>query len=107
MLGEVCTKWYDLGLELFDTKDERKLGIIEENNKIHGVEKCCTKMFEKWLEYDDAHVSWDILVKAIRKIGLHHLASQIEKLFMCKTMHIIIIIINFSDKYTTVLLLIV
>ena len=78
----VCTRWFDLGLELLDAKDEQKIGIIEASHKMEGVQTCCGKMFETWLLYDNAN--WDQLVKAMRKIGLNHAASEIEKLFKCE-----------------------
>ena len=83
MLPDVCTKWYDLGLELLDPKDDKKLSTIETDSIKEGVEKCCKKMFAEWLNYKN--ISWDKLVQAIRKIGLNHTASQIEKLFEGKT----------------------
>ena len=92
VLLSVCTRWYDLGLELLDPKDEAKLDTIEKDSKIEGVEICCKKMFDKWLEYDN--VSWNQLIQAIRKIGLKHAASEIEKLFKGKIMHMISIIIS-------------
>lgn len=85
MTPSVCTQWYNLGLELLDPKDENKVDIIETNDRIHGVETCCRKMFDEWLKYGNA--SWDQLVQAIRKIGLNHPASEIEKLFKCKANH--------------------
>lgn len=85
MIPSVCTRWYDLGLELLHAKDEKELGTIETNNKIHGVQICCREMFEKWLDYDN--VSWDQLVRAMRNIGLNHAATQIERLFTCKAIY--------------------
>ena len=93
MLPSVSKRWNDLGLELLDPKDEDKLSNIEKDSKLEGVEICCKKMFDKWLEYDN--VSWDQLVQAIRKIGLNHLASEIEKLFKSKIMHMISICIGY------------
>ena len=85
MLPDVCTRWYDLGLELLDPEDENKLSAIETNYRKDGVQICCKEMFDEWLDYDD--VSWDILVQAIRKIKLNHAASKIEKLFESKMIH--------------------
>ena len=79
----VCTEWYDLGLELLDSKNEKVLDIIETNHKIEGVQICCRKMFDEWLKSDN--VSWDKLVAALRKINQHHAASEIEKLFKSQT----------------------
>ena len=82
MIPSVCTRWYDLGLELLHTKDDKELDIIETNDRIAGVQTCCRKMFDKWMDYND--VNWEQLVQAIRKIGLNHTATEIEKLFTCK-----------------------
>ena len=86
MLPDVCTRWYDLGLELLDPEDENKLSAIETDSKAEGVQTCCKKMFDEWLKYED--VSWGKLVKVIRKIKLNHAASKIEKLFKSKSVYI-------------------
>ena len=86
VLRSVSTKWFDLGLELLDPKDEYKVDTIEKNSKSEGVETCCKKMFVEWLKYDNA--SWDQLVRAIRKIGMNYAASEIEKLFKSKSIHV-------------------
>ena len=83
-------RWFDLGLELLDPEDDNKLSAIDANCKIEGVQICCKKLFDEWLEYDN--VSWHILVQAIRKIRLNHTATKIEKLFKSKTMHMYIAI---------------
>ena len=80
MIPSVCSIWYDLGQELLHTEDE--LGIIETNDRKAGVQTCCRKMFDKWLDHDD--VSWNQLVQAMRKIGLNHAVTKIEELFTCK-----------------------
>ena len=80
VLPIVATKWYDLGLELLDPKHERALDIIEENFTC-DVERCCRKMFSKWLETcDDA--SWAHLIEAVRTIELNEVASNIEQLVL-------------------------
>ena len=55
----VATRWYDLGLELLETKHERELDIIEKDSKTEGVNTCCRKMFSKWLESQFDSASWD------------------------------------------------
>ena len=90
----VCTEWYDLGLELLDSKYERELDIIETNHKTQGVQICCRKMFDIWLLKCD-NVSWDKLVAALRKINQHHAASEIEKLFKSKTTGMITVVISY------------
>lgn len=75
----VCTKWYDLGLELLNSKYEKELDTIETDSKAEGSKVCCRKMFNIWLDSDS--VSWGQLVRALRRIEQNHVASEIEKLF--------------------------
>jgi len=72
----VVTKWYDIGLELLDS-NTAALEIIKENNQ-NDPEKCCTGMFNKWLE-SKPDASWNQLIIALRKIELNTAASNIEK----------------------------
>ena len=76
----VATKWYDLGLELLDTKYESALDIIEKDSDCRDVQYCCRKMFSKWLETSD-NANWDKLTEAMRSIGLNGVASKIGPLF--------------------------
>ena len=78
VLLEVATRWYDLGLELFDAKYEKYLEIIDEDNR--SVESCCRKMFSKWLESKQA--SWDQLINALKTIEMDILASKVESLLL-------------------------
>ena len=91
----VCLKWAELGRALLDTRDEMKINIIETNNITRGVETCCRKMFDEWLNYDG--ISWDQLVQALREIGLNYQASEIKKLFKCKTICVIVAIITLAS----------
>ena len=86
----VATRWYDLGLELLETQHERKLEIIEEDNK--EVTKCCRKMFSKWLETQSDNASWDQLILAVKNIELNDVANDIEQLLL-------------QGEYVTVLLI--
>ena len=77
----VATRWYDLGLELLETKHERELDTIEKDSKAEGAKTCCRKMFSKWLETrDDA--SWDQLIQAVKNIEVNNVASDIEQLLL-------------------------
>jgi len=80
VLPLVCTRWYDLGLELLDPKYEGELDTIEKDNKLEGAKTCCQKMFNLWLENQSDTASWDQLIKCVRKIQMNHAASEIEKL---------------------------
>ena len=76
----VATKWYDLGLELLETKHERELDTIEKDNKVEGTKTCCRKMFSKWLETQSDSASWDQLIQAVKNIELDSVANDIEQL---------------------------
>ena len=79
----VAKKWYQLGLELLQTKYEEELCIIEEDCKGTDMKKCCRKMFEKWLETrQDA--SWSQLIYAVKNIELINAAARIEKFIQGK-----------------------
>ena len=89
----VATRWYDLGLELLETKHERELDTIEKDSKVEGAKTCCRKMFSKWLETQSDNASWDQLIQAVKNIELNNVASDIEQLLLqgeCVTNKIII-----------------
>ena len=79
----VATRWYDLGLELLETKYAMtKLEIIQADNR-NDVSKCCTQMFKKWLE-TQTDASWSQLVQAVKSIELNDVAASIEQFIQGK-----------------------
>ena len=78
----VATRWYDLGLELLETKHERELDTIEKDSKVEGTKTCCRKMLSKWLESQSDSASWDQLIQAIKNIELNNVANDIEQLLL-------------------------
>ena len=74
-------RWYDLGLELLETKHERELDIIETNYRNDAV-TCCRKMFSKWLETQSDSASWDQLIQAVKSIEVNNVANDIEQLLL-------------------------
>ena len=78
----VAPRWYDLGLELLETKHERELDIIETNYRNDAV-TCCRKMFSKWLETQSGDsASWDQLIQAVKSIEVNNVANDIEQLLL-------------------------
>ena len=75
----VSGKWHDLGLELLEQEDEEKLNEIESNNP-SDTNKCCTKMFQWWLDKYADKATWNQLIKALREVELSSLATRIEKM---------------------------
>ena len=72
---EASIKWHDLGLELLEPEDERKLNEIQYSSH-RDVSERCKQMFQLWLERcPDA--TWEHLIQALREVGLNHLATTI------------------------------
>ena len=76
----VAARWYDLGLELLETRYERELENIEKDNKVDGTKTCCRKMFIKWLETQPGSASWGQLIEAVAIIKLNDVVTDIEQL---------------------------
>jgi len=74
----IASKWYDVGLELLDQKDERALGIIKKNNA-GNFSECCAEMMKLWL-HRQPHATWNQLIEALKASGieLNNTASEIE-----------------------------
>ena len=74
---DITGKWHDIGVELFDVEDERKLNTIKIDYS-RDTNKCTAEMLLLWLERKDA--SWNRLLEALRapNIKLEALASKIE-----------------------------
>ena len=77
----VAAKWYELGLELLETKHEAELDVIETNSKDDAI-KCCRKMFSKWLQLQSHRATWNRLIQAIKNIQLNSVASKVEELLL-------------------------
>ena len=78
----VADKWYDIGLELLEQKDERAVNIIKKNNA-GNVTECCTEMLELWLNRQP-NATWNQLIKALKAPGieLNSAASKIEEMLL-------------------------
>ena len=89
----VSPRWYDLGLELLETKHERELDIIETNYR-NDVVTSCRKMLSKWLETQSDSASWDQLIQAVKSIEMNDVANDIEQLLLQGMLLIYCIISN-------------
>ena len=76
----VATRWYDLGLELLETKHDNEIEIIDTNYS--DMVTCCRKMLSKWLETQSDSASWDQLIQAVKNIELNNVVSDIEQLLL-------------------------
>ena len=75
---EVSPKWKDLGIQLLNAEQAKKLDVIQANHP-GDTEKCCTAMFNYWLQVDIT-ASWDKLITALQRIGHDVLANKIKKM---------------------------
>ena len=82
MRESVGVKWFDLGLELLDDDDFKELNIIRAEHP-SDYNKCCTKMFQFWLNTQPT-ASWNQLIKALRQesTDLDTLANKIEQMLL-------------------------
>jgi len=86
----VADKWYDIGLELLEQKDEQTIKMIKRNNS-GNVAECCTEMLELWLNRQP-NATWNQLIKGLRAPGieLNSTASKIEKMLLSEGNNIIV-----------------
>ena len=76
----VSSKWQDLGLELLEPEDEKSLNEISFNNP-SDVSECCKEMFQLWLR-KCTNATWNVLIQALKEIGLNNLATTIEGMLL-------------------------
>ena len=76
--ADIASKWYDIGLELFDVEDEPMLSTIESSYS-GDVNKCTIEMLQLWRTLKP-NASWGQVLEAFRKpnIGLDDSAVRIE-----------------------------
>ena len=76
----VASKWYRLGVELFDEREEHKLDTIKVNHK-NDADECCFEMFRVWLQ-TDINATWSRIVEALESPGINltSVAADLRKL---------------------------
>ena len=73
---EVSPRWNDLGVQLLDAEQAKKLDVIKADHP-GDSEKCCTALFNYWLQVDTT-ASWNKLITALQHIGHDVLAERIR-----------------------------
>ena len=75
----VATKWYELGVELFDEGGQHELDTIETDHP-KDAKKCCHKMFRLWLT-THTNTTWHEIVKALKSpcVDLAPVAAKLEE----------------------------
>ena len=78
VVPQASARWYNLGLQLFDRRDEGKLnGMKTQANK--SPEEQCTEVFTHWLT-TKKNATWNTLIKSLksRAVSLPILAMTIK-----------------------------
>ena len=78
VITQVSSKWKDLGIQLLNSEQVKKLYIIEKDYP-GDTHRCCTTMFNYWLQVDTT-ASWDKLITALQCISHDVLADKIKKM---------------------------
>ena len=76
----IANRWYDIGLELLEQKDEKAVNIIKKNNA-GNITECCIEMLELWLNRQ-SNATWNQLIDALKAPGIE-LNMQHLKLKEC------------------------
>lgn len=71
------TRWYELGLQLLQEYTSVKILNEIEHDYPRNTSRCCTKMFEIWLN-QQPNASWDQLLTALDTINMSSAAEQIK-----------------------------
>ena len=105
VVPKVADKWRDIGVQLLDPTliSDRVLDVIAEDHP-HSVEKCCKCVFEKWLN-TKKDACWSQLIETIKIVGLHSLASQLEKGLignMCIYMQLNVVSYTLNRQYPSI-----
>lgn len=75
MIQAVARKWEKLAVEL-----GFKPSVIESiGSRYNDSEEGCEFMLRKWLIHQDRMVSWEVLMTALDKVGLHSITQDLEK----------------------------
>ena len=80
VVPQASPKWYYLGLQLFDPRDEGVLHRMKmEANK--PLEEQCTEAFRHWLE-TEKNATWNYLINSLnsRSVNLPIVAEDITKM---------------------------
>ena len=77
----IADRWEEVGVQLLSEEHQKKINIIKANH--HGdVERCCSALFNIWIEQQSDDATWRALIKAVRNAQLTNEANQIEKMLM-------------------------
>ena len=80
VIPHVAIKWYELGVELFDEREEHILNTIESNHS-RDANKCCFEMFRMWLRIH-SNATWSQIVEVLGSPGINltSVAADLKRL---------------------------
>ena len=65
VIPKICPLWREVGSQLH--LETYVLNEIDADCRVHGVRRCCTRMFEEWLK-QDTEASWYAVLSACKKV---------------------------------------
>ena len=82
IMKPVGSKWYNLGIDLFEVDDIESLNTVRSEHPT-DINVCCTTMFQLWLR-KQPKASWNQLIDSLRQPGidLNNLASKINQMLL-------------------------
>ena len=88
----IAPKWYDVGLELMETEDEKVLDAIQAEQSLRDDVERAKRMLKRWLDKKPG-ATWNDILKALKisAIGLNYTALNIERLLLPESMFLVIV----------------
>ena len=81
MRSLIADRWEEVGVQLLSDQHQNQINIIKANH--HGdVEKCCSSLFNIWIQLQPGDATWRALIEAIRNAHLTNEANEIENMLM-------------------------
>ena len=77
----IADKWEEVGVQLLTGQYQKEIKIIKANNN-SDVEKCCSSLFDIWIQRQPNDATWRALIEAIRNAHLNNEACKIENMLM-------------------------
>ena len=94
VVPQASAKWYNLGLQLFDPRDEGVLHSMKTESSKRPEEQC-TEVFHHWLA-TKKNANWNKLIKSLKSqsVNLPNVARTIEKMMDSRVSYVITFIVN-------------
>ena len=98
VIPTVCPLWREVGRQLHP-----KTSILDEIDadcRVHGVRRCCTRMFEEWLK-QDTKASWYTVLHACKKVKENLASGPDESHIKCSIESLNQLINTLPDFFAT------